>query len=357
MSLPRASPRQIDALTSLRFFAALYVLLYHSGGPALVESGRLPAAAARLLSHGYLGVTFFFILSGFILTHVYLDRLTTRQDIATYALARLARIYPVYLLALLMMVPHVTPDGILHALPQFLLLQSWLPMALSDGHLVANWNMQGWSLSVELLFYIVLPGLLAAVGRADGIGLAALLAAVCLIMVGFGTPAIIDMGSADRAGLSWIPLPLLRAPELVYGVLLALVLARRRLELPAWMLPLAAVALVLVLASDGRWVAPVAALVMGLLIVSAAAGRQSLIGRWLQHPSIVLLGGASYALYILQLPVHLAVHSIAGAGHASVGRVLYIPVLIATSIAVHKLIEEPARMWIRSLRLPRLQRP
>src|SRR5687768_14460819 len=119
----------IPALTSLRFFAAFYVLVFHSGGPALTDSGRLPALLDNFLMNGYLGVTFFFVLSGFILTYVYYGKLMTQEETTRYAAARFARVYPVYLLSLLLMVPFVSSTGFLHALAQFILLQSWIPLA------------------------------------------------------------------------------------------------------------------------------------------------------------------------------------------------------------------------------------
>ena len=89
---PRQQGQNSLALTSLRFFAASYVLVFHSGGPTLSEFGRLPPLLDNFLMNGYLGVTFFFVLSGFILTYVYYGRLTTQKDRTRYAAARFARI-------------------------------------------------------------------------------------------------------------------------------------------------------------------------------------------------------------------------------------------------------------------------
>ena len=59
----------LRALTSIRFFAAMYVVLFHCGLPRLIA---MPAIAARFFDSGYTGVTLFFSLSGFILAYNYL---------------------------------------------------------------------------------------------------------------------------------------------------------------------------------------------------------------------------------------------------------------------------------------------
>ena len=78
--------QHLEALTSLRFLAALYVLLYHyTGIPGSVFEGQV----ARL---GYTGVSFFFVLSGFILAHNYHQvNFAKPSALHRYALARLSR--------------------------------------------------------------------------------------------------------------------------------------------------------------------------------------------------------------------------------------------------------------------------
>lgn len=146
----QANPSSIEALTSIRFFAALCVLLYHSGGPAISSLSATPEAVKNFFANGYLGVTFFFVLSGFILTHVYFGKLHNGRAVQQYALARFARIYPVYLLALLLATPFAPADDFWRIAPQFFLLQLWFP---PEFHFwPANWNMQSWTLSAELFF-------------------------------------------------------------------------------------------------------------------------------------------------------------------------------------------------------------
>ena len=70
-----AYPQELKPLTSLRFIAAFWVLLYHFKDHLGLDLGRF-----GLVAHGYLGVDLFFILSGFILAHVYLGEVEAHGD-------------------------------------------------------------------------------------------------------------------------------------------------------------------------------------------------------------------------------------------------------------------------------------
>ena len=85
---------KILPLTSARFFAALYVMLFHSV-PTIPSQGNPHGVLTRIIGLGYVGVPFFFLLSGFILAIVYLKN-STPIDKRKFYLARFARIYPLY---------------------------------------------------------------------------------------------------------------------------------------------------------------------------------------------------------------------------------------------------------------------
>src|SRR5437762_13137509 len=90
-------------LTSLRFFAAMHVLAFHNHLDALMD---LPAGIRNIIRTGYVSVSLFFVLSGFILAYTYHG---VREDASLYRrsfwVARLARLYPVYLVGLLLAAP------------------------------------------------------------------------------------------------------------------------------------------------------------------------------------------------------------------------------------------------------------
>jgi peptidoglycan/LPS O-acetylase OafA/YrhL len=156
--MPRAP--QLPKLTSLRFFAAFWVLGFH----AIPRRGPVDAWTA-FWNRGWIGVTFFFVLSGFILTYTY-GREASRLDARRFWVARFARVYPLYLFAMLFAVPQLlhflrvagesgTPLDPGHVagvvMTSLAMLQSWF------GQLVCVWNCPSWSLSDEAFFYALFP--------------------------------------------------------------------------------------------------------------------------------------------------------------------------------------------------------
>jgi peptidoglycan/LPS O-acetylase OafA/YrhL len=94
--------RRLEPLTGLRIFAALVVFLSHIPKPP-----GAPAFLQAFMDAGYSGVTLFFILSGFIIAWNYepvLGERLTGSALRTFYVARLARIYPLYLGALLLVI-------------------------------------------------------------------------------------------------------------------------------------------------------------------------------------------------------------------------------------------------------------
>ncbi|NOK14937.1 acyltransferase family protein, partial [Corallococcus exercitus] len=180
-SAPRPS---LPALTGLRFFAALHVVAFH----VTPREGR-PGWLGALLDNGPASVTLFFILSGFVLAQAYLGSASPGPvSRRAFWVARLARIYPVYLLGLVLEAPpfflavlRQENGWTLPALQRLLgvgaavtsLTQAWIPPA------ACAWNCPGWSLSAEAFFYLLFPVLAGPLVRLGAKGLG--WAAVCLI--------------------------------------------------------------------------------------------------------------------------------------------------------------------------------
>src|SRR5215467_14837542 len=97
--------RDLPALTGLRFFLALWVILHHLTGPGqelgATLSSILPVPLFTLIRGGYQAVTTFFVLSGFVLTRSYWTAAWSGEGLAKYYRGRVARVYPVYLLSLI----------------------------------------------------------------------------------------------------------------------------------------------------------------------------------------------------------------------------------------------------------------
>ena len=93
-----AQPR-LPALTSLRFLAALHVVMFHLHALKIYEGSGWYHRTALI---GYVGVSLFYVLSGFILVYTYGGR---ELKIGKFWQARFARVYPAYLFSLVLTAP------------------------------------------------------------------------------------------------------------------------------------------------------------------------------------------------------------------------------------------------------------
>src|SRR5437660_267223 len=108
----KTSKPQLPSLTGIRFFLAIWVVIYHQIGPktglAISWLPNAPDAICALLRVGYVAVTVFFVLSGFVLAYNYdLSEPWSRRASVKFGIARFARIYPAYCAGLLLFVPSV----------------------------------------------------------------------------------------------------------------------------------------------------------------------------------------------------------------------------------------------------------
>ncbi|CAJ1503745.1 acyltransferase family protein [[Mycobacterium] holstebronense] len=169
---------EIKALTGLRIIAAVWVVLFHFRPLLRLASPELSDALAPVLDRGAQGVDLFFILSGFVLTWNYLERMgETFSARATvhFLWLRLARVWPIYLvtmhLALLWViftlhVGHVPTEDLsritaISYVRQVLLVQLWFE-PFFDG---SSWDGPAWSISAEWLAYLLFGVLVLAVYR------------------------------------------------------------------------------------------------------------------------------------------------------------------------------------------------
>ena len=306
----------IPALTGLRFFLAVAIVVYHYGQQM---APRLPVPVRNFLGSGFLAVDVFFLLSGFLMAYNYLDQDGLRGSPGDFWRARFARIVPVYWIGALLFTPLAISQlwrgdaaafgAIL--LSAALLVQAWIPS------LALLWNSPGWSLSVEAFFYAVFPRLGPFLWRtqrpyaAVAACWAALLASAALVSwLDPHPPSWVWGGGPDPC--DWNNVlnynPLLRLPEFASGILACRIWrngsAWQRHSFLTWVVPLAGSVLV-------AWRTPLNADLVALgffcpaiavwLIVLAETGGG--VSRFLRLPVCVRLGEWSYALYILHVPV------------------------------------------------------
>lgn len=368
---------RLPALTSIRFFAALWVAMFHMLAMN-AYTFRLPAVR-QLASIGYCGVSFFFVLSGFILVYTYEGRDTRAGD---FWQARFARIYPALAFALLITAPGffycclrmrahdprlfvpewswVAPHMWLSIVLSLVLLQSWLPQT------ALAWNMPHWSLSVEAFFYLSFPFLLPRLSRLSRRQLMAivplgwLLALACvalyMCLLPDGPVTIKTVGFWMNALKYHL---LMRLPEFLMGMAGGLLFLRgKRYPKLAWPLVLAGLAMIAGVAAFSPSV-PYLVIHTALLapaflaIVYGISLRPMGLGvleyRWMQA-----LGEASYPFYLLHSTVISSVFMNWSTGQnrhqTPLGFAAWFLIAVSVALLIDRFVERPLRRLLRPRR-------
>jgi peptidoglycan/LPS O-acetylase OafA/YrhL len=365
---PAARPR-LEGLTTLRFFAAFHVILFHLYVEGILTVG--PWWYRNFASIGYVGVNFFFVLSGFILVYTYAG---SDLDPRRFWQARFARVYPAYLFSLAVTAPFFFLTAPSLNLPFFAwsmhhlllalilaltLLQSWVPQG------ALTWNPVCWSLSVEAFFYALFPFLLKKTKPLSRRGLPFWIAGTWLVSLSISAAYIAlhpdgaaNINSTDTT-LFWKNVlsfnPLVRLPEFVVGMLtcrLFLSSGRSRgLGSICILSGVAGFALVTIFATK----LPNPVISTGLLSPAFAAiifgvALQPRWTRFLAFAPLAYLGEASYSLYLLHSWVISSVLERLPHWPLAIRVVLCVAAAIAASLLTYKFIEQPARKLLRANR-------
>jgi len=335
--------------------AALWVVGFHLV-PLLGHIFEVNLDLIPVVREGYLGVDIFFILSGFILCHVYVSSFQQYgiREHVHFLMVRLARIYPLHVVVMLAFAialwfvpgiasqngyPRYTAPGFFIAI---LLLQNWYRYQLI-------WNGPAWSLSAEWLAYLVFPFLLIATrwikAARFAIALAALsLGILALTFVASGH----SIDATGKAGFARL------AGEFTAG---ALINRAHNLGLPGriswrWANPIAATLLVATLLY--RPAVPFSVLLFGFLVFSLSM-HEGRLSRILSSRPMVFLGEISYSVYLVQsLLLELTTWYIKRYGMTSSGTslgvaALLIILLLFVPILTWRTVERPARVIGRRL--------
>lgn len=368
-SVASTGPR-LEALTGLRWLAALWVFGYH-----MLVFGPLPFPFNLPNQLGFLGVTFFFVLSGFVLTW----SMRATLPVSTFYVRRFARIWPAHMVALLLAIPvfySFAPDQAqgwvkMFSLPLLLLSVFLLQGFSRDPAILFSGNPAAWTLSAEAFFYALHPYFGRALRRttmvgALGVGLGAL-----VVSFTYRAATTIDPGSWWAGGM---PLPIVHLPEFVLGMAIAWAFLKGwRPVVPVavawatfvviigWLTVSPGLGLGAVSDLSGIFSGELATVACGVLIVGVAAN--TLLGRksWLEHPIMVRLGNWSYAFYLVHATVMYAVmNNIGGARGPGWSNLVWgagiFAVALALSALIHHWVEVPAERRIRSWKDARDQR-
>jgi peptidoglycan/LPS O-acetylase OafA/YrhL len=350
-------PSRIVPLTSARFFAAFYVLLYH-GVPNLPSLHNHHGLFTRIVSLGYVSVSFFFMLSGFILTIVYLKS-NAPLNKRRFFVSRFARIYPLYLAALMLDLPHFlyAQRYITHASTERTLLSLIASIGLVQAwfvNLVGGLNAPSWSLSAEAFFYLLFPFVSPLLWRLRGRSV--LWLSGLIYLGGIWLVKTVDGTRFHISKQSYNPIPHL------FVFLLGIILAKffvwigrtpersMLLQRTAPWLLLGSVVLFLTIPvfnlqipenlMQHNLLAPLFALV----ILALASGNRVLFLLF-SLDWLMVLGEASFALYLIHVPIA----SILRRWIEQYGTpmfLIYAGVTVALSVASLKWFEGPARRWI-----------
>jgi peptidoglycan/LPS O-acetylase OafA/YrhL len=361
-STSRESRSALPALTSIRFFAALWVVVSHL---AVMGYVNFSAPVRWVAGDSRPAVTFFFVLSGFILAHNYGDGLDG-EGMRRFYVARFARIYPMLVFSLLLAAPvtaillisddrahlfewygipgNPTLPLIASLLAQLFCLTAWLPFSALNQ----PWDGPTWSISCEAFFYLAFPLLVAFVKRlTPGQRGMLLLAGFCA--QGLWIAALLRFVPASRSGHLVSQFPLTHLFEFVLGIAVQcycreLQRGGRSFDRAALGASLLAVLAVGVL-SVWRPVEPAYYLLspcFALLVGSFALQKRPAWGLLGLRPMVVL-GEASFSLYLIHVPlIHLA--ELAGIGQR--GALALLAGLVALSVILFLTIERPMRAAI-----------
>lgn len=355
---------KLDQLTALRFFAALMIVIHHTTGLFGIKNIGVNWGQ---------GVSFFFVLSGFILLYVY-PELKTFPEIIKFWRARFARIWPAYIGSLILgfFFVHYAWNT-KTAIANILMVQAWFP--LSSYYF--SYNAVAWSISTEVFFYLAFPLLLYKWNRYWPIKF--LLTGMVLIAIlylsnyfqlpDYGNPSVGSDGlMITQHGLIYIS-PLSRIFEFVLGMVVATLWLKKKWTHPAAWATCYEIAALFVCAASmyysyrivqlgkasflgdaaAQWLTHCSSLfAFGLLIYIMAQGCGK-ISKILATPFLVLLGEISFSIYLLhQIILTVYARHIPALSFLqnSIALLVFMGILMLSSYLMWVCIEMPGRQFL-----------
>ncbi|MCU7247835.1 acyltransferase family protein [Pseudomonas koreensis] len=366
LSANSKSVENLKPLTSLRFFAALMIVSWHS-----VMFYPWFAGAPSYLTHG---VSFFFVLSGFILTHVYISK--KQSGYFGFVRDRIARLWPVHVFALCVLVVFVRADSVtfdgqgLFSKPVQLGLNLTLMHSIFPFEkIMFSWNSVSWSISTEFFFYLAFPFLV--IGIRNNWLIKLLLTTLVSAIFVFSMTVFSKTQSGQDIGINMFYAaysnPLFRGVEFVLGMSLWVVWDRYVRSYQATYLFWSAVEIVAVLFAvwwvcygiahaitylDNFESARLMVSTMGscwvfAILIGVVASGRGIVGSVLSNRVLVYLGEISFSSYMIHL-VLLKVFAFSLAGYIQTTPLMYFSALLFLASVSYWMIEKPAQRLLRS---------
>ncbi len=356
-----SKPARLNALTGLRSFAAVNIVFFHFSDP------RWFGFMAPVVNAGYASVSFFILLSGYVLAYNYAGRARAGElDRVRFWKARFTRLYPIYLLSLLLSWRMLPVEVGAHTHGMFwagvaltpLLLQGWIPP------IATFLNTPAWTMSAEAAYYVLFPWLASWKRPAALRPHLTNMAAIWLLGMVPGALYIAfnpdGIAHPDRWSYGpWLQAlkytPYTHVASFVFGVMLANLdeMVARASRLRLW-LGLAGFGGIFALLELGPAV-PYALIHDGLLmplfgcIVLGLGGTNPLAAAFSWRP-LVFVGQASYCLYLLHFTLWNLIHDshvLDRLGLAQFDPWISYVILIGLALLALHLVEKPAQRQLR----------
>lgn len=341
---------KLEQLTGLRYFAAMLVFLSH------LSWDGTSLHLAKIFESGYVGVSFFFLLSGFVLSYSYKEKIFNHSlSFIKYALLRLARLSPLHFLTALPFVLYAIYKSDLNffklALNIFY-LQSWIP----SSTYYFSFNAPSWSLSNEMFFYICFFPLVFFRAR----HLFKILILLLLVIVSSAFlveiffPERKVFGGNTLAHWLFYIFPGFRLLEFITGMLL-FKLWEVRFRLPSWLIFPSYILLLVSMYFAKEVPEPFRMSLFFLPFITlffyTHLSGSGLFVRFFSTRIMVLLGNASFAFYLIYQPLIGVLKRILGKFELSNFSffVFSCVVISLLSIATYVLYERKAESYLKSL--------
>lgn len=344
---------RIEQLTFTRFLAAISIVVFHYGGKSFVFNNDY---VGFLFRHADIGVSYFFILSGFVMILAYGEKPII--NILDYLIYRFARIYPVYLLGIsLVLLGQILTQNIDFTgfILNIFMIQAWFP------NKALSFNSPGWSLSVELLFYSIFPLFFNSIYKKIKIEKIVLFVFLLWVFSQLGFNFLLSFDeSYELLTLKnfLIYNPLMHINEFLIGNVAALFF-KKELKEKNQNFDFSIVAIILVVALILKF--PIglnfhngllAIFFIPLLILISL--NNGLITKIFKNKFCVFLGEISFGIYILQCPVFLLISAYSVNKYFNIDNVttvffIRLFILIGLSIISYVYIEKPMQYKIQNI--------